>query len=31
MNLKTTRIRSLWSEELVFANSDLLKSRIRNY
>ena len=31
MNLKTTRIRSLSGEELVFANNDLLKSRIRNY
>jgi small-conductance mechanosensitive channel len=31
IGLKTTRIRSLGGEELVFANSDLLKSRIRNY
>lgn len=31
IGLKTTRIRSLWGEQLVFANTDLLKSRIRNY
>jgi small-conductance mechanosensitive channel len=31
IGLKTTRVRSLWGEELVFANSDLLNSRIRNY
>jgi small-conductance mechanosensitive channel len=31
IGLKTTRIRSLSGEELVFANNDLLKSRIRNY
>lgn len=31
IGLKTTRIRSIWGEELVFANNDLLKSRIRNY
>ncbi|HET6567422.1 MAG TPA: mechanosensitive ion channel family protein [Rhodothermales bacterium] len=31
VGLKTTRLRSLSGEELVFANSDLLKSRIRNY
>jgi small-conductance mechanosensitive channel len=31
IGLKTTRIRSLSGEQLVFANSDLLKSRIRNY
>ncbi len=31
IGLKTTRIRSLWGEELVFANNDLLQSRIRNY
>ncbi|NOY06446.1 MAG: mechanosensitive ion channel family protein [Chlorobi bacterium] len=29
--LKTTRIRSLTGEQLVFANTDLLGSRIRNY
>ncbi len=31
IGLKTTRIRSLSGEQLVFANSDLLTSRIRNY
>ncbi len=31
IGLKTTRIRSLWGEQLVFSNSDLLKSRIRNF
>ncbi len=31
VGLKTTRIRSLSGEQLVFANADLLKSRIRNY
>ncbi|MGD2082927.1 MAG: mechanosensitive ion channel family protein [Chromatiales bacterium] len=31
VGLKTTRIRSLSGEQLVFSNSDLLKSRIRNY
>lgn len=31
IGLKTTRIRSLTGEQLVFSNSDLLKSRIRNY
>jgi small-conductance mechanosensitive channel len=31
VGLKTTRIRSLSGEQLVFANSDLLNSRIRNY
>ena len=31
IGLKTTRIRSLSGEQLVFANSDLLKSRIRNF
>jgi len=31
VGLKTTRVRSLSGEQLVFANSDLLKSRIRNY
>lgn len=30
IGLKTTRVRSLSGEQLVFANSDLLKSRIRN-
>ncbi|WP_372719489.1 mechanosensitive ion channel family protein [Immundisolibacter sp.] len=31
IGLKTTRVRSLSGEQVVFANSDLLKSRIRNY
>lgn len=31
IGLKTTRIRSLSGEQLVFSNGDLLKSRIRNY
>jgi len=31
IGLKTTRVQSLTGEEIVFANSDLLKSRIKNY
>ena len=31
IGLKSTRIRSLSGEELIFSNSDLLNSRIRNY
>ncbi|MFC1682803.1 mechanosensitive ion channel family protein [Candidatus Zixiibacteriota bacterium] len=31
VGLKTTRVRSLSGEQLVFSNNDLLKSRIRNY
>ncbi|MGH8482501.1 MAG: mechanosensitive ion channel family protein, partial [Nevskiaceae bacterium] len=31
VGLKTTRIRSLGGEQIVFSNSDLLKSRLRNY
>jgi small-conductance mechanosensitive channel len=31
VGLKTTRVRSLWGEELVFSNADILQSRIRNY
>lgn len=31
IGLKTTRIRSLFGEQLVFSNNDLLRSRIRNY
>ncbi|MBM3293516.1 MAG: mechanosensitive ion channel family protein [Candidatus Aminicenantes bacterium] len=31
IGLKTTRVRSLSGEQLIFANSDLLKSRIRNF
>ena len=31
VGLKTTRVRSTSGEEIIFANSELLKSRIRNY
>lgn len=31
VGLKSTRIRSLSGEQIVFSNTDLLKSRIRNY
>ncbi|MHB1329557.1 MAG: mechanosensitive ion channel family protein [Gemmatimonadales bacterium] len=31
IGLKTTRVRSLSGEQLVFSNADLLSSRIRNY
>jgi small-conductance mechanosensitive channel len=31
VGIKTTRIRSLSGEQLVFSNSDLLSSRLRNY
>jgi len=31
VGLKTTRVRSLSGEQVVFSNSDLLSSRIRNY
>lgn len=31
VGLKTTRIRSLDGEQIVFSNGDLLKSRVRNY
>jgi len=31
IGLKSTRIRSLTGEQLIFSNSDLLKSRIRNF
>jgi small-conductance mechanosensitive channel len=31
IGIKTTRLRSLSGEQLVFANSDLLKSRVRNF
>ncbi len=31
IGLKTTRVRSLYGEEIVFSNSDLLSSRVRNY
>jgi small-conductance mechanosensitive channel len=31
IGLKTTRIRSLGGEQIIFSNSDLLKARVRNY
>lgn len=31
IGLKTTRVRSLSGEEVIFSNTDLLRSRIRNY
>jgi small-conductance mechanosensitive channel len=31
IGLKTTRVRSLTGEQLIFSNSDLLASRVRNY
>lgn len=31
IGLKTTRLRSLSGEQLIFSNTDLLKSRIKNY
>ncbi len=31
VGLKTTRVRSLYGEQLVFSNTDLLKGRIKNY
>jgi small-conductance mechanosensitive channel len=31
VGLKTTRLRSLGGEQLIFSNSDLLKSRLHNY
>jgi small-conductance mechanosensitive channel len=31
VGMKTTRVRSLHGEQIVFANADLLNSRIRNY
>lgn len=31
IGLKSTRLRSLWGEQIVFSNTDLLKSRLRNY
>lgn len=31
IGLKSTRLRSLWGEQLVFSNSDLLSSRIQNF
>ncbi|RYZ98351.1 MAG: mechanosensitive ion channel family protein, partial [Proteobacteria bacterium] len=31
IGLKTTRVKSLTGEQLIFSNSDLLRSRVRNY
>ncbi|MBN1696111.1 MAG: mechanosensitive ion channel family protein [Spirochaetales bacterium] len=31
VGLKSTRIRSLWGEQIILSNSDLMKSRIKNY
>lgn len=31
VGLRSTRINSLWGEEVIVSNSDLLKSRIKNY
>ena len=31
IGLKTTHVRSLWGEQIIFSNQDLLNSRIRNY
>lgn len=31
VGLKTTRVRSLSGEQIIFANNDLLQSRVRNY
>jgi small-conductance mechanosensitive channel len=31
VGLKSTRVRSLGGEQLIFSNTDLLKSRVRNY
>jgi small-conductance mechanosensitive channel len=31
VGLRSTRIASLWGEELIVSNSDLIKSRVRNY
>jgi len=31
IGLKSTRIRSLWGEQIVISNADLLKSRLRNF
>ncbi len=31
VGMKTTRIRSLFGEQLIFSNADILQSRIRNY
>ena len=31
IGLKTTRLRSIWGEQVVFSNADLLRSRLRNF
>jgi small-conductance mechanosensitive channel len=31
IGLKTTRVRSIYGEQIVFSNTDLLSSRVRNY
>lgn len=31
IGIKTTRIRSLWGEQLIFSNTDLTNSRVKNY
>jgi small-conductance mechanosensitive channel len=31
VGLRSTRMRTLWGDQLVFANGDLIKSRIRNF
>ena len=31
IGIKTTRVRSIWGEQIVFSNADLTSSRIRNY
>src|SRR6185369_10510723 len=31
IGLKTTRVQSVSGEELIFSNSDLLRSRVRNF
>ncbi len=31
IGIKTTRVRSLWGEQIIFSNADLTNSRIRNF
>ncbi|MEA3366051.1 MAG: mechanosensitive ion channel family protein, partial [Candidatus Hydrogenedentes bacterium] len=31
IGIKTTRVRSLWGEQIIFSNADLTSNRIRNY
>ena len=31
IGIKTTRIRSLWGEQVIFSNTDLTSSRVKNY